>query len=824
MTPRPITSTYRLQLRGPQADPSGKGQAFTFADATALIPYFTSLGVSHLYLSPILTAMPNSNHNYDVIDPTTVNPELGGIEGLRKLAASAHAAGLGLIIDIVPNHMSVEVPRANRWWWDVLKYGQDSAFAHYFDINWSPDNRADGKLALPVLGAPGDEAEFRLTREDGEDMLAYFDHRFPLRPGTYASLADAPLDVYSRQPYRLTYWRDGIISYRRFFSVNTLAGLRQEDPSVFAHTHRLVGELVRDGLVDGIRVDHPDGLSDPDGYLRQLRTLVGDNCLILVEKILGVDEALEPSLPVEGTSGYDALREFDGVFVNAAAEEDFSRLALEFSGRRWDGADIDAAERELKKDTALTELAAELDRLAAAIRRDAAATLPAPAVTDEELTAALAALVAHMPVYRGDYRGLSRLCARGIAKQMRENPDFQPALELITAGLLTTGEAHTRFAQVCGAVMAKGVEDTLFYRACRLVALQEVGGAPGRFGISPAEFHHLQHERATIWPLAMTTLSTHDTKRSEDVRARIIGLSEFAGEFGTLARALLNAHPAPDPTTGYFLLQNLLGAWPTQPNPTEPTWRERMIDYSLKAARESGEHTTWYDNNDAFESALAQWIRALTTDPAACAQVSEFLAPVIHATRTIILGRKLLQLAAPGIPDTYQGQELADDSLVDPDNRRFIDYAYRQGLLAAPRAQALDWRDNFDAALQHITRQVLQLRRAVPALAQTGGYRPIFAQGPKSQHLVGFSRTCASEPAHSLIALATRLPHALADAWSHTTINLPPGTWTDILTGTTFTVSAADSAISVASLFEAFPCALLVPGSLAETLDFLPAP
>ena len=603
---RPITATYRLQLRGPQADPAGR--SFGFAEAAAQVPYLRDLGVSHLYLSPIFTADPTSTHNYDVTDPTEVNPELGGLEGLRELAATAHAAGLGIIIDIVPNHLGVQDPRLNKWWWDVLKNGQDSDYEHYFDIDWHSDNGADGKLGLPVLGQPGDEDKLELTELDGETVIAYYDNHFPVADGTWESLDDDPREVYDRQSYRLMYWRDGVISYRRFFSVNGLAGIRQEDPMVFEHTHRIIRQLIGEDLIDGVRVDHPDGLSDPFGYLTRLREVVGEDRWLVVEKILEVDEALDPRLSVDGTTGYDALRELDGVFVSREAEDSMSMLALQHSGSTWDEAAVTAAQQELKREVAREELSAEIRRLARAMRRDNFSTAGS-AVAEEDLTTTIVELVAAMPVYRADYLSLSRVTATVIAEMSRRFPSRRDALDLIAAALNANAEAKIRFAQVCGAVMAKGVEDTTFYRAARLVALQEVGGAPGRFGVSAAEFHLLQQERARLWPKAMTTLTTHDTKRGEDVRARIIELTENPSDFAEFIHRITAIVPAPDDGTGHFLIQNLLGIWPVDGQITE-TLRERFQGYALKAIREAGVHTTWVDPNDSFESAVADWVRA----------------------------------------------------------------------------------------------------------------------------------------------------------------------------------------------------------------------
>ena len=781
---RPITSTYRLQLRGPHADPHGR--EFGFAQAAELVSYLAELGVSHLYLSPIFAAAPESNHNYDVIDPTVVNPELGGIDGLRLLARAAHDAGLGLVVDIVPNHLGVEVPRRNRWWWDVLKHGRASDYAHFFDIDWATDNGAGGKIALPVLGAPGDTDALKLEHIDGEDVLTYYDHVFPLAPSSYAALSDDPAAVHERQHYRLEFWRDGIITYRRFFSINGLAGVRQEDEDVFNATHACLKELVDEGLIDGVRVDHPDGLTDPFGYLTRLRELIGQDTWLIVEKILAADEPLDPRLNIHGTTGYDALREFDGVFVDAGATDRLGELAREYSGSAWDADAVEAAEWELKARIAEEELAAEVRRLARAVRRDSRTEIDLT-----ELTEVLVALVARMPVYRADYRSLSRVTATLIA-QLAELGHNPAALDTIAAALAARREAAHRFAQVCGAVMAKGVEDTLFYRACRLVALQEVGGAPGRAGVSQAEFHLLQEERAALWPRTMTALTTHDTKRSEDTRARMIEIAELPDEFARLIREVFTLTPPPDRATGYFLIQNILGAWPRDGRATGEFTR-RLQAYAVKAAREADRLTSWYDNDDDFEAELTGWIARLTDGPAT-GLIADFARELDRGGVTVSLGRKLLQLIGPGIPDTYQGTEFLDFSLVDPDNRRFVDY---QALGAGEGAPE-------DVDKQRIVRAAMHLRRERPQLFLEGGYRAIFAAGPAREHAVGMVRTLDDAP--QVIAVATRTPLALerAGGWRGTTLSLPEGTWTDRLTGREYS-----GTVEMAQLCAELPAVLL---------------
>ncbi|MCX7444084.1 malto-oligosyltrehalose synthase [Corynebacterium sp. P7003] len=836
MTRRPITATYRLQLRGPEADPSGR--AFGFAEAEAVVPYLAELGVSHLYLSPILTAPAHSTHSYDVTDPTEINPAFGGIAGLRSLADTARGHGLGIIIDIVPNHLGVDDPRENPWWWDVLKFGRDSEYESYFDIDWHDDNGAGGKLGLPVLGAEGDEDKLTLDEVDGETVLRYYDNVFPVRPGT--GDAGDPAAVHDAQSYRLMYWKSGIIGYRRFFSVNGLAGVRQEDPVVFEHTHRVLSRLIAEDLIDGVRVDHPDGLSDPFSYLGRLRALIGDDRWLVVEKILGVDEPLDPRLAVDGTTGYDALRELDGVFISREAEDALSMLAMQQSGSAWDEAAVTATEQALKRSVAADELAAEVRRLARAVRRDNFSTA-GDGVSERMLTDTIIELVAAMPVYRADYISLSRVTASVVAEMTRRFPSRRDALDLITAGLLADGEAAVRFAQVCGAVMAKGVEDTTFYRACRLVALQEVGGAPGRFGVGPAEFHLLQQERSVLWPRTMTTLSTHDTKRGEDVRARIIEVTDAPGDFAEMVREVTAITPPPDGATGHFLLQNLIGVWPADGEMTDAV-RERFHAYATKAVREAGVHTTWTDVDEGFEQSVSDWIDALCSGPAT-ERIAAYVGPIAAAAVQITLGRKLLQLIGPGIPDVYQGTEFLDDSLVDPDNRRFVDYTARSQTLsllstapdpvaavcesavaagvAVPAHVAGDdleitpeeagetyphLRVRADMAKQAVVHAALKVRREEPASFVGGDYQAVFAVGPAESHVVGIARGPEQRDVH-VIALAVRRPLRLAASggWRHTTISLPEGVWKDRLTGRTF--SGAQEA---ADLFALLPAALLV--------------
>lgn len=749
-----MSATYRLQLRGPASDPS---EAFTFADATEQVEYFQQLGVSHLYLSPIMTAPPESTHGYDVTDPTTINPELGGMEGLRELSNAVHEAGMKILLDIVPNHVGVDVPKLNPWWWDVLKYGQDSEFASYFDIDWSDNNGAGGRLGLPVLGSEDDVSA--LTVEG--DELVYYEHRFPICPGTEGG---TPQQVHDRQHYKLMFWRDGIINYRRFFSINGLAGVRQEDPVVFEHSHRILNQLIAAGIIDGVRVDHPDGLADPFGYLQKLRALIGPDRWLLVEKILGVEEPLDPRLSVDGTTGYDALREFDGVFLNRRAVLPLGDIAAEHAGSRWDAEAFNAAEETLKADVARNELAAEIRRLAAAVRRDNWST-NGENVSDKDLQEALVELIAAMPVYRADYESLSRVTSTVIAQMIIEHPEWADPLDLIATALISRGEANTRFAQVCGAVMAKGVEDTAFYRGSRLVSLQEVGGAPQRCGLSPAEFHLLQAERARLWPHAMTTLTTHDTKRGEVVRSRIGTISEAPEEFAELCASIEYV----DGPTCHFLLQNLIGVWP-HGEPLTDELRERFHAYAEKAMREAGVRTTWFDVEEDFEDSIHAWIDDLFDNQAD--KISAFVDLIAPAAQTTDLSKKLVQLMAPGIPDIYQGTEFFTDYLVDPDNRRSIDYASRR--------EALDnvGRGNIQTPNDERMRLIVTaLKTRSQYELDDASYLPVMGTGQMERHVLGMMR------GDNVIVLVTRRPLDLdkEGGWGDTTVVLPEGVWSNAL-------------------------------------------
>lgn len=794
----PVLSTYRLQMHGPAAD--GTGPSLTFADALALVPHLDALGVSHVYLSPVLTAAPGSQHGYDVVDPTTVSAALGGPEGLAALSAALRERDMGLVVDIVPNHVGVDVPADNAWWWDVLRHGQGSQRAPFFDVDWAADNGCDGRIALPVLGADTDVEHLEVHGSGDDAQLGFYEHRFPVAPGTGEG---TPQQVHDRQAYRLVAWTAGLVGYRRFFSVNTLAALRQEDAEVFDATHAEIGRWAAQDLVDGIRVDHPDGLADPAGYLIRLRALLGCDRWLVVEKILGVDEALEATLPVDGTTGYDALREIGGVFVDTAGAGPLGELTRRRTGSAGTAADLAAAEHELKLGVARGGLRPELERCVRAI--------PAGDVAHDQVVAAVVELVAALPVYRADYPGLAGMLPGVLARVAVARPELTAALSRVAAAVVAGGEAAVRFQQVCGAVTAKGVEDCLFYRSTRLSSLNEVGGDPGRFGVSPAELHLAAAERARRWPAAMTTLSTHDTKRGEDVRARISVLSEVAPRWSeALAQWELLA-PSPDGAMGNLLLQAMFGVWPADGRTAAqvPGLRERLHAYAEKATREAGTRTEWNAVDTGWEAAMHAWLDAVLDGPVA-ERLDALVAELAPAGWSNSLGQKLIQLLGPGVPDVYQGTELWEDTLVDPDNRREVDHGARAALLATldatPPLEAAPPVDATGAAKLWVVRHALQIRRERPAAFVGGSYAPLLAEGPRADRLVGFVRGEATgdEDGARVISLATRLSMGLG-SWGATVLRLPAGTWTDRLTGRTHTGD-----VPVGRLLEVLPVAALV--------------
>ena len=783
----PPASAYRIQL----------GPHLGFAGASELAGYLSDLGIGAMYTSPVLAATPGSAHGYDVVDPGTPNPELGGREGFARLAARLRAAGLGLVVDIVPNHMGIAVPEANPAWWDVLRHGRRSRYARFFDIDWDR-----GPVMVPVLA---DETAVADLAIDG-DRLAYHEHRFPIAPGTGGG---TPAQVHERQHYRLVAWRraNSELNYRRFFDITTLAAVRAEDPDVFAATHATVLGWAEAGEVTGLRVDHPDGLADPGGYLRRLRQAVPAAWLV-VEKILGPDEALPARWPVDGTTGYDALRLVCGLFVDPRGEAAITALAERECGHQ----DLRDMEYAAKRWVAEHVLRAEVRRIARLLpcgtrgrarggARTAAPGEPPGAPCEAE--AAVMELLACFPVYRSYLAdGEAAPLHEAAAQATRRNPRLREMIGTLVRRMTDepAGELAARVQQTAAMVMAKGVEDTVFYRYNRFVALNEVGGAPGRFGVYPEEFH--RRAAAGDHPESMTTLSTHDTKRSEDVRAQLAVLAEIPGEFAAAVTRWSDRARLPEPTLNLLAWQSLVGAW--------PIGEERLRRYLGKAAREAKLATSWTDPDPAFEAAVAAWPGQVLADAELRADVERFAGLLRPAGWSNSLGQKLVQLVMPGVPDVYQGTELWDLSLVDPDNRRPVDFQLRRKLLARIDGGWLPGVDDGGAAKLLVVARALRLRRDRPGLFT--GYAALPAEGPAAGHAFAFQRGGGR-----LVAVATRLPLTLrrCGGWRDTTLPLPAGHWTDLLTGQPVPAGAAGQqapGVPLGRLLARYPVALLVRG------------
>ncbi|MDV5149056.1 malto-oligosyltrehalose synthase [Streptomyces sp. SBC-4] len=765
------TATYRLQL---QPD-------FPFAAAERAVPHLAGLGVSHLHLSPVLEAVPGSTHGYDVTDHRSVRAELGGEEGLRALAATARAHGLGLVVDLVPNHMAAS-PRYNHALRSVLREGPDSPYARWFDVDWQA---GDGRLLLPVLPARLPEVRDRLRVSDG--ALHLDGQEFPLRAGTEGLPLDELLDA---QWYRLAWWRLARteLNYRRFFTISELVGVRVEDPVVFAATHEKIVELVADGVVEGLRIDHPDGLADPQGYLEDLAAATGGRCWTVVEKILTGAETLPAAWPVAGTTGYDALRQIEGVLTDPIGSDELADVYREFTRCAGDrGGHWEATARRAAYEVVTHDLAAETAALTRLAERICAAD---PALRDHApwaLRTAIRELLVRVPVYRtyrtGGEEVLTPVAARG-AKAAFAVPEEASAVDLVrelALGSRGDGPEHrafrARFAQTSSALRAKSVEDTAFYRYTPLLSANEVGGDAGRPAVSADEFHAYCLRIARDWPATGTVLSTHDTKRSADVRAAIAVLAQCPEVWAALLTEVAGV-PAPDPHLAWTAWQTAFGFGAPD--------ADRLGPAVLKSVREAGLRTSWTEPDTAYERAVAEFTAAGPGRiPLRSASEAAFaLEPHIRAHA---LGAALVQLTMPGVPELYQNTEREYRALVDPDNR-------------APFAIGPD--DDRTA----LVRAALRLRRERPeAFGATGTYTPLTAEGPAAAHCLAFARSGEA------ITAVTRLSLRLAEAggWQDTELVLPDGHWADVLDGVREFTGGPATELKLAELFADRPVALL---------------
>ena len=903
-----IRATYRLQFH----------RQFTFRDATGLVPYLAALGISHLYASPIMQARPGSTHGYDIIDHNRLNPEIGTEADFRALVDALHAHGMGLILDFVPNHMGVGSD--NRWWMDVLEWGQKSPFAAYFDINWDPV-RPDlkGRVLLPVLGdhygavLENGEIALRFNREEGSFSAWYYDHRFPISPCSYATILEAGgerlaslapefgeieviwasrareratelkewLAERAREPpfaealeralvyfngdrgnpasfaalhrllemqaYRIAYWRVAAeeINYRRFFNINELAGLRMELPELFEQTHALVFRLIERGDVHGLRIDHIDGLFDPKAYCEQLQQRVAAPFYVVVEKILARYEAL-PAWPIAGSTGYDFVNQVLAIFVDPAGETAMTRIYRRFANGNDSFDDVLYA---CKKRITRVNLASEINVLAHEFHALSMVNWRTRDFTLNAMLSALDEVIAAFPVYRtyaspegvssDDHRYIDWAIVQAKKRwRVQDLTIFDVLYSVLTGGsvdakLETDAEAlrvAMHFQQVTGPVMAKAAEDTAFYRYVRLLALNEVGGDPRRFGMSVAAFHHVAQERTRSWPRAMVTTATHDTKRGEDGRVRLALLSEMPREWGRRVtqwfrlnrsrRSEIDDEIVPDRNIEYLFYQSLLGAWPPDLTPDDiagmKNLAERLEAYMIKAVREGKQQSSWSNPNPAYEAALQRFVMMVldaTRPNPFVAEFHTFVEALARLGTINSLSQLVLKLTVPGVPDMYQGGELWDFSLVDPDNRRPVDWATRRALLCEIRGASLadlaaHWRDGREKLF--VTRQLLELRRLHLELFAEGDYQPLEVGGERRDCVCAFARNHGGE---AIAVAVPRLVHQLypdghrAD-WRDTEISLPPRRgWQDVFTGHRVD---GEARLPASELLAAFPVCVLI--------------
>lgn len=878
-------ASYRLQLHA----------GFDFDAASRVVPYLCSLGITHLYVSPIFAAAPGSTHGYDVLDHGKVNPELGGLAGLYRLSETLTANEMGLIADIVPNHVGI-ANGVNPWWRSVLRYGQASPYADYFDIDWEAQpHLATGVLIYPVLGQPFGMAleagEIRLVLEEGDIVLRYYEQNLPLRPESYARVIglpplglddlqdpsspavlatvvenlanadpgrseaalarmrkvlssepklaafvqssldrlngvpgnpasfDALEEIVRSQHYRLTDWRmaGAEINYRRFFDQNTLAAIRVERDDVFEDVHRLLFELVERGIVTGVRVDHIDGLYDPTAYLKRLNERLQaaasgyGQVPIFVEKILEGDERLPKIWPIAGATGYEALAHIERAFANPAAQREMTRTYDQFTGSR---TRFETIRYESKRQVVRTQFAGEISVLAYQAHRIAQRHRLQRDNTLRALRNAIEAIMACFPVYRvyvAEPEAPGYIEA-GIQEARRREPHLsRAAFDFLAEVLLSAGEHpgeddaaqrihfRRRLQQVTGPIMAKGLEDTAFFRYNRLLSLNEVGSDPTRWGETLDDLHAWLGRRASDWPGAMSASSTHDTKRSEDVRARINLLSELprewrrqVGEWSRLNerhRSVVEGERAPDANLEYYIYQTLAGSWPE--GGPDDEYRQRIREHITKAMREAKQQTSWITPNEPYEEAALAFTDAILRPRRAGAfirRMDRFVRQIAPSARLNSYVMLVLKALTPGFPDFYQGTELLDLSLTDPDNRRPVDFELRKRLLRDAISE--DGREVLQgpAGKLWLTAKLLYIRQQHRE-ALCSGYQALAVSGERKSSLIAFSRG----PSGELAVVVPRLVAGLLDAsgslpsgdWGDTTVELPParGCWYNLLTG-----------------------------------------
>ncbi|KPN16795.1 hypothetical protein AO715_01470 [Xanthomonas sp. Mitacek01] len=831
----PLLATVRLQLHA----------GFPFEAARAQLDYFRTLGISHLYLSPIGEAVPGSTHGYDQIDPTRISEALGGEAGFVRLAQDAREAGMGVVVDIVPNHMATHAD--NPWWWDVLRHGRQSPHANWFDIDWRAPGRG-GRLWLPVLDRPLREAidagVLRAVRGRDGVVLDHHGAHFPVQDARYADLDGwceainaAParlLALVLAQPYRLAWWRTGntLINYRRFFDVTALAALRIERRAVFDAVHALPLRLLGEGLIDGVRIDHVDGLADPGGYLRRLRHALDASApedarpVLLVEKILAPDEMLPEDWDCDGTTGYDFMDQVGGVLLDAQGEAPLRAAWRARSGRSGDFAIEEHTARVQLLHGALAAERARTGRALDALIGDDARLqeLGGPMLCD-----ALDAVLAEFPVYRtyaarGGADADTRARWRGAADRAlarTSDAGLRAAIDTLVDDVLQRPGAlantfRTACEQLSAPLNAKSVEDTAFYRHGVLLSRNEVGSHPVALALPPARFHALA---ATRSPRALVATSTHDHKRGADVRARLAVLASDAAWWSqrvdVIEAALPQACAAVDGGDRWMLWQTLVGAWAPDLDagdaPAIETLRERVAGWQSKALREAKLRTSWLDPDATYEAACDALLRAALEDPITRGALADTAHAIAPAGAVYGLAQATLQLCVPGVPDLYQGCEGWDLSLVDPDNRRPVDYVQRRQWQTDAATTPEDWRDGQRKA--RMWQRLLALRAARPALFARGDYAPLHGDGAQAERVLAFTRR--HDDQQSIVAVPRAFPRAWVeddapawrrDAWADTRLALPPGRWRDVFGDRMW--NGGDQ--PVADLWSGLPVAVLI--------------
>jgi (1->4)-alpha-D-glucan 1-alpha-D-glucosylmutase len=860
-------ASYRLQLHA----------GFPLSQARDVLPYLADLGISHVYLSPCLQAVPGSKHGYDVADPTRISEDLGGESAWAAFVEAARSLELGILLDIVPNHMSAS--EHNPWWDDVLAQGQFSKFAQYFDFRTRPHHPFRVhlcSLARPY-GAALEAGELTIEVAKGRPRVRHYENSWPLGPVSwgillaaseapsadaaacfgelerlqadalpsdesrsnfvkYAALAEKFLAdahrrgmledaaertrrdkdlldaVLQRQFYLLHGWKlaGELGNYRRFFDIGTLSGIRTELPPVFAATHARIEEMIARGDIDGLRVDHPDGLREPLEYLKRLRAALPQG-RIYVEKILENDERLKEDWPIDGTVGYEFLAKVNRLWMDDQRTDVLTATYSDFTGHPVNFA---ALVREKKRAIVESTFSADHERLAEAALEIARADRQTRDLSPRHLREALARLIVALPIYR-TYRTLNtlhddekRILSEAVQSARIGSPEIDAAAFDFLAALLTKSRLNdeeadfvAKWQQLTPAVMAKGVEDTTFYCFDRLVSCNEVGSQASLIGISADKFHEFCHSLSDRWPNNMLATSTHDNKRSEDVRTRISILSEIPERWAEALHqwSKLNAsawqNHMPDRHAEYLFYQTLIGAWPID--------RDRCWQYMLKACREAKINTSWHEPNNAYEESLRGFVDGVFQTPEFIASLERFVDPLILPGRINSLAQALIKMVAPGVPDFYQGTELWDLSLVDPDNRRPVDFGLRAALVRRARElTAADVLTEWDSGLPKLwmTARLLSIRRErAEDFSDQSKYQPLVAQGTHLGRLLAFRR------GENLIAVVPRFTMTLGGDWGDTRLPLPGGSWRNCFTG-----AVVQREVTPDALFDAFPVALLI--------------